>query len=905
MLSQELEKVGEQTLEIISDIAKRAEDRLKQSGYSSSVISNSFTDNALLTVQCAKDTVERDSWFLVKEPAFIRIDLEDVDGKYCRSLYVSRAAPPSGLSQWGQENIDFVSYRAPMGRVASLACGSDFLIKDNEYYVGRKIKFTPQQVEAIWDCFGVEIETEDNRFNLDSFRQLLDGLADKGIDVETFLQDLQEFDQSAAGKLKSLTKNIRSSMELRSQAALDQYQDNIFRLPINSQRIILGPPGTGKTTTLIKRLGQKLDTSDGILADNELTLLRKLGKGAKGFSDWIMFTPSDLLKSYLVRAFNYEGIAVKDNLQTWGYAKNIARQNLSILNSAKFKSAFTLDTTRENLKVEVVDDPREIYSALNCYIEQSLAEELKQGLEIVFKASDGQHEKVIEKLEEIIKSDSLILSKFKQLFELENQIKKIIEKEKETSEKIIKEQRNLLINRNPKILDDLAVYLASFHSEEEDDLDEETDFDDDEELQLNVSYDQRSKALAEYQKFLKALARNRYLKKSLKKDSKHAKLYEWLSDKLPTEEVLIQLGCSISLQNGLRRNLNGWKRLYQNPVRLYKKFRKDSVNRHFYIHDELDAKKITQAELDLLLLVTLRNIRTLLQEPYILRNIDEVKFQEIKGFQTSLFKDQVYVDEATDFSVLQLACMQAMTTPLLNSFFACGDFNQRLTTHGIKDLELIEWISSDIKIERINTIYRQSPTLNKFTHAVLDLMNDSDADARSKLPKFIDFDGLNPVMAEYLCDLDQAVEWITDRVAEIESLVNQNNMGEQIFPSIVVLVKDEGDVLPMTTKLNEYLDELNLKAVACLQGQSVGEKHDVRVCSIEYIKGLEFEAVFFVGIDQLIEMYPQLYRKFLYVGSTRAANYLGVTCSEELPGELESLRTLFTDSWDINKLKLV
>ena len=116
------------------------------------------------------------------------------------------------------------------------------------------------------------------------------------------------------------------------------------------------------------------------------------------------------------------------------------------------------------------------------------------------------------------------------------------------------------------------------------------------------------------------------------------------------------------------------------------------------------------------------------------------------------------------------------------------------------------------------------------------------------------------------------------------------------------MVKDEADVQPMAKKLTENLDEFNLKAIACLQGQSVGNATDVRVCSIEYIKGLEFEAVFFVGVDQLLQQYPDLYQKFLYVGATRAANYLGVTCTGELPSALEQLRPYFGENWDMESL---
>ena len=158
-------------------------------------------------------------------------------------------------------------------------------------------------------------------------------------------------------------------MSLRNQAALDEYQDEIFRLPVNSQRIILGPPGTGKTTTLIKRLGQKLDKSQGVLSELEEGLLKKLGRDGQGFNDWLMFTPSELLKEYLFKAFNIEGIAIRDNLKTWlDYSKNIARKNFSILRSSTNGSGFSIETS-ENIKQQYVDDPQFLYSSFQSYIE--------------------------------------------------------------------------------------------------------------------------------------------------------------------------------------------------------------------------------------------------------------------------------------------------------------------------------------------------------------------------------------------------------------------------------------------------------------------------------------------------------------------------------------------------------
>jgi hypothetical protein len=62
--------------------------------------------------------------------------------------------------------------------------------------------------------------------------------------------------------------------------------------------------------------------------------------------------------------------------------------------------------------------------------------------------------------------------------------------------------------------------------------------------------------------------------------------------------------------------------------------------------------------------------------------------------------------------------------------------------------------------------------------------------------------------------------------------------------------------------------------------------------------GLEFEAVFFVGVDDLARAHPDLFDKYLYVGATRAATYLGLTSSgQSLPPALEALKDDFGEDW--------
>jgi DNA helicase IV len=77
----------------------------------------------------------------------------------------------------------------------------------------------------------------------------------------------------------------------------------------------------------------------------------------------------------------------------------------------------------------------------------------------------------------------------------------------------------------------------------------------------------------------------------------------------------------------------------------------------------------------------------------------------------------------------------------------------------------------------------------------------------------------------------------------------------------------------------------------------MGQDSDVRVFDVQHIKGLEFEAVFFIGIDRLAKLHPQLFDKYLYVGTTRAATYLGFTCDKVLPPAISSLRPLFVSDW--------
>ena len=78
---------------------------------------------------------------------------------------------------------------------------------------------------------------------------------------EDILEQIFAQDRRTQNVLSGRPHKIIDKIALRDRPLLDEYQDAIFRLPIDTQVAILGPPGTGKTTTLIKRLGLKSDAA--------------------------------------------------------------------------------------------------------------------------------------------------------------------------------------------------------------------------------------------------------------------------------------------------------------------------------------------------------------------------------------------------------------------------------------------------------------------------------------------------------------------------------------------------------------------------------------------------------------------------------------------------------------------
>ncbi len=887
MQDTDFSPLAEETLDTFAEIANTASRKLSDG---QSAGADSFASGNTLTGSKAYqnlDGIQRGQREvldkLCQEPAIVRLVLEDDDDNQ-RTIYIARTGNLPLSS--GKE---FASYRSPLGRFAELPPGEEASIElvgqQKCFSVIEKTSYQPEKGVEGWDSRQTQYRHYDRgTWSIESLRALLQA---KGIDSADELDRLLEQAEAQSGVVAGISHQVRTAMGLRDQPILDQFQGEIFRLPLDSQLMILGPPGTGKTTTLIKRLGQKLDV-DSLDAD-ERRLAGASDAQRPHQTNWLMFTPSELLKHYLKEAFSREQVPASDtHIRTWiSFRNDIARNTLGILRSAN-GGRFTLKSDQLFVSAAVAKDASGWYETFRTFHETRLRKQLLDGLAIISTAASAAEQDVlkpIEALSDTLESSSLI-EVYRALDGTESAVKQVLVDTKAIADDLLKKERNRLYNNNKEVFQQLAKYLETLQQDNEPD-DEEL-FDDEQEEPTSPSHSAIQVAVNAYLSAIKTLARTRYLKRNPSKPSRSAAVVQFLGDAIPSDEVLIKIGRHIIFQNGLRRFISSHKRLVTDIPASYQQFRKDkSKATEFYVGDAISTTQLSGIELDLIVLLMLKNTRQLSSQAFVARASEEARFSYLVNI-VELFRNQIMVDEATDFSMLELACMASLTNLDSQSFFACGDFNQRITTTGIRHRDQLNWILPSFSVRTVQLVYRQSRRLNAFAAELLRLQG-GDLSALGQVPDESTHEGVKPVLFEHADD-DSGTRWIAERIKEVEQSVQQ-------LPTIAVLVNSEEDVKPTAERLSIYLEEVSLSAVACEEGKALGEGTDVRVFDIQHIKGLEFEAVFFAGIDRLAQEKPDLFDRYLYVGATRAATYLGMVCRRALPEKLEPTRQLFNSAW--------
>lgn len=908
-----LSDVGEAILAALRTVSEAAQQALSEAhaGIPTTMLANPSNTmvgegKAEKSIDAINSTNRENLRRLLREPFVARVEVDWVgEGAQSRKTYYFSRPSAAGLVGTIPD-AQLVTSGAVLGRLAEYEAGDSASVeiggRRREGHILRRTVFHPAQRDGLWDALVKKFEAMPwgdvlEILRHESLREALEevrrGRAGPPAEEDILGRLLLEA-ADAEFERQRIRRKVVDRIALRDQPILDKFQGEIFRLPFDRQVMLFGPPGSGKTTTLIKRLAQKR-TPDALTEGEERLMSGYVREHLMRADSWAMFSPAELLKKYLGEAFNQEGVPDAGNVRTWDKERHdLARNILGILRS-NTSGRFQLEANPNLLADGSSRGIAGLHDEFAAYVEENLLKRCNDALTILVASDDEDVREVILNVRRALGSGRQlvirdVLSLFDQAEALQSEIKGLNDQISGDLKTII----NQLLNAHRKLLNELVVALPAIRGEEEDEAEEDSE--EMAEAAPAATADARLEGLnilmGALRNWARAIAEGR---SSIGGQS--GRVIEFIGDRLPPESQFADVGLDIATRSRLRALVQAPRTFVLGVPAMYARFRRQAMRegRHFVSNEETTSfvarNRISPDEVDVLILVMLRNARQVVQYPDGRRLESTTQHDWLENIK-SRYLMQVFVDEATDLSAVQLACTMELANPRLRSWFACGDLRQRVTANGVRDRSELEWLNSaagvQIDIREIDIGYRQSQRLRDLADALATL--DGDPQVTTKAPRGSEEADVWPLLGEELSG-NKLAAWLAERIYEVEREIGR-------LPSIAVFVDGDARIDPLVESCRNILAERNIPIIGCKEGRVVGDAREVRVFDIQHIKGLEFEAVFFVGIDGLAQRIPDLFQRFFYVGVTRAATYLGLTCDGVLPGRIEPVRSHFrTDAW--------
>ena len=780
--------------------------------------------------------------------------------------------------------------------------------------------YVPQGDDAINGAMYVGTEAPLNFVSLSAFvgelKELIGELevtpeleAEIGV-IEALMKD-RERDIQAFRKAKRVRiRHVIASAALRNQPKLDSDQLRVKQLQIlDGQLIIDGGPGTGKTTALLDRIS--LLTERATIREHVPSLSDEaLDRLTDPATAYLLFTPNELLLHYLREAMNAKGLLADSNkLNTWRRYRDQLAHQMGLLTADAEKSRFVKNRKAFRTGAMTFDVKPDEWTAFVTTVRETFSEFASHRHRRIFKIDTGASNDpelvrdVQARLAEARKARSLseLMGTFQRLYDRGNEAATAAHREAMHRLGALATRLHARILADEEVHERLVAALIELQGDPGDGEDTGVEADDQESLDA----DQESAGEAgreDVELIINSLARSLLRKLALRRGLAGVRLTkreqtllhhvrDWIDDQAvealaPTLLTsLVRLACAGPDRNVVDQAASFylWLRRTHFPRRL-SAFLQPHQRSRVAESGTPKGKSIGPDELDLVLFLQLWLLRRRWAAPL----FQASRASKLSRVYESSLREIIAVDEATDFSPIQLACMAMLANPEYDCVTLSGDLMQRMTDFGLRGWEEYESVAQEVGLAGvrragINVSYRQSHRLLSVTNRLHKASTGAVPPTVSPYPPS---EHDPPPLLHVGIDLQDCADWIARRVVEIRRSYDD----DRIIPTIAVLVPDESSVDTLAQAI-EQAPALggNVEIDRCHGGRVLGEGASVRIFNVEHIKGIEFEAAFFHDMGAIESRFPKLASKLLYVGLSRASLYLGVTAIGNVPQVLDPL----------------
>ena len=767
-------------------------------------------------------------------PAFSRVVLEDAVGKQHAFWLVERVFGDlrvqrntwSGTAVGGVVDKEalqegegtVVSKNAPFGLLLDEygePLGSQVPLSGGAATVVGCTHYVPQGDNAINGSMQVGAEVHLNFLSLRTLLgELEDLIREVGVtpDLEAEIGTIEARIHAQEQRIRAFReakqariRHVITSAALRNQPKLDAEQLRAKQLQILAGQVIIqGSPGTGKTTALLDRIS--LLTDRAAIREHAPRLSdAALDRLTDPDTAYLLFTPNELLVHYLRETMNAKGLlADSRKVKTWkGYRDQLAHQ-MGWLRADHSKSPFVKDRIAFRMESQTfdvrADEWRTFLTVLRETFSEFVARRHRRILKIEANASHAPDlvRKVQERLARAARArgPSELMRIFESLESLnaERVGKPVSEADKEARERldVLATRLHARIQADTQVHRRLLAALAELRGQDNGDL--ATDAQEQRDADQKVLDARGNEEVALVARTARGVLRKLALRRGLagvrltKREQTmldHAR--PWIDDHA-VEALAPKL-----LTGLLREPCAGPDSNVVNQVRFYYPWLRRT---HFvgrltsFLHPKLrtlladsgvpKGKSIGPDELDLVLFLQL----WLLRLRWAIRR--SVRSNLSKAFDHSL-REIIAVDEATDFSPIQLACMAMTANPTYDCVTLSGDLMQRVTDFGLRGWEEYESVASAVGLApvlhaNLQVSYRQSRRLHSVTTRLYEASMGNTPSTRSAYrPSEHDPSPLLRVGT----DLHDCADWIARRIVEIRRSYDDQG----IIPTIAHVFK--------------------------------------------------------------------------------------------------------------------